>query len=91
MAIAGDLGATIDLAAAAMGVDDTSALFAESTGRFVCEVAAGDVDWLATELGEPVAIVGAVTAERTLAITLTSGVHTVAVDDLVAAFTGTAS
>jgi hypothetical protein len=38
-------------------------LFAEITGRFVCELAAADVDWLAAELGEPVHLLGVVTDE----------------------------
>ena len=85
MAIAGGLGATLDLGAAAAGVDDTTLLFAESTGRFVCEVAADDVAWLAEALGESVVVLGTVTAERPC---WRSAPATVPLDDLVAAFTG---
>jgi phosphoribosylformylglycinamidine synthase II len=43
--------------------DPTVSLFAESTGRFVCELDAADVDWLEAELGEPVVLLGVVTGE----------------------------
>jgi phosphoribosylformylglycinamidine synthase subunit PurSL len=51
-----------------VGVDVTSlphddavvALFSESTGRFVVELAPGDHDWLAEALGEPVLVLGTV-------------------------------
>jgi phosphoribosylformylglycinamidine synthase II len=58
MALGGGLG--IDVRALPH-TDPTVSLFAESTGRFVCELAAGDVDWLAAELGEPVLLLGVVT------------------------------
>ncbi|MFT3854142.1 MAG: phosphoribosylformylglycinamidine synthase subunit PurL [Ilumatobacteraceae bacterium] len=91
MAIAGDLGAALDLPAAGTGLDDTTLLFAESTGRFVCELAPDDVAWLSETLGEPVAVLGTVTAERTLTVTTSQGTRAVAVDHLVATFTGATS
>jgi phosphoribosylformylglycinamidine (FGAM) synthase-like enzyme len=57
MAIAGRLGLSIDTLP---GPDPVSALFSESSSRFVCEVAAGDVTWLAEQLGEPVTVLGTV-------------------------------
>jgi phosphoribosylformylglycinamidine synthase len=57
MAIAGRLGLSID---ALPGPDPVSALFSESSGRFVCELAADDVPWLAEQLGEPVTVLGTV-------------------------------
>jgi hypothetical protein len=88
MAIAGDLGATLDLVAADTGLDDTTVLFAESTGRFVCELAADDVAWLSEALDEPVTVLGSVTAERVLTFATATGVHHLPLDDAVAAFTG---
>ena len=58
MAIAGRLGLSIDTLP---GPDPVSALFSESSSRFVCEVAADDVAWLAEQLGEPVTVLGTVT------------------------------
>ncbi len=54
-----------------LGVDESSlphddvvvALFSESTGRFVVELAPGDHAWLARELGERVQVLGTVTTE----------------------------
>ena len=60
MAIAGRLGLSIDTLP---GPDPVSALFSESSARFVCEIAAGDVDWLVEQLGEPVTVLGTVSAE----------------------------
>ena len=57
MSIAGRLGLSIDTLP---GPDDVSALFSESSSRFVCEIAGTDVDWLADVLGEPVAVLGTV-------------------------------
>jgi phosphoribosylformylglycinamidine synthase len=57
MAIAGRLGLSIDTLP---GPDPVSALFSESSSRFVCEVAAGDVAWLTEQLGEPVTVLGTV-------------------------------
>jgi phosphoribosylformylglycinamidine synthase len=87
MAIAGDLGAQLDLTD--LDLDHTSALFSESTGRLVCEVAAADVAWLAEQLDEPVAVVGRVTEERTLVIVdRAAASRTVALDRLVRAWSG---
>ena len=80
MAIAGRLGLTIDTLP---GPDPVSALFAESTGRFVCEIAAGDADWLADQLGEPVTVLGSVTEAPTFSL---PGTPTVALAALVDAF-----
>jgi len=80
MAIAGRLGLTIDTLP---GPDPVSALFAESTGRFVCEVAAGDADWLADQLGEPVTVLGSVTEAPTFSL---PGTPTVGLAALVDAF-----
>ncbi|MGZ4761525.1 MAG: AIR synthase-related protein, partial [Ilumatobacteraceae bacterium] len=63
MAIAGRLGLSVD---ALPGPDPVSALFSESSGRFVCEIAATDADWLEEQLGEPVTVLGTVTAEPVL-------------------------
>jgi phosphoribosylformylglycinamidine synthase len=63
MVIGGRLGADV---ATLPGPDTVSALFAESLGRFVCEVAADDVPWLATLLDEQVVVLGTVTEEPTL-------------------------
>ena len=60
MSIAGRLGLAID---SMPGPDPVSALFSESVSRFVCEVAAGDVGWLADHVGEPVSILGTVIDE----------------------------
>ena len=85
MAIAGDLGAVIDLTG--IDLDDTSALFAESTGRLVCEVAEADVGWLRAELDEPVTVVGHVTEARACTIVDSwRRRHTVALDELIAAW-----
>jgi phosphoribosylformylglycinamidine synthase len=63
MSIAGRLGLSID---SMPGPDPVSALFSESSSRFVCEVAAGDVSWLADHVGEPVSILGTVIDEPML-------------------------
>jgi phosphoribosylformylglycinamidine synthase len=63
MAIAGGLGVDCPW----LGHDDlTVALFSESTGRFVCEIAPTDLEWLAAEIDEPVHLLGAVAAEPLL-------------------------
>ncbi|MCB9394315.1 MAG: phosphoribosylformylglycinamidine synthase subunit PurL [Acidimicrobiaceae bacterium] len=60
MAIGGRLGVRVDT----LPHDDVVvALFAESTGRFVCEIEPGDVEWLAEALDEPVHVLGMVTDE----------------------------
>jgi phosphoribosylformylglycinamidine synthase len=84
MAIAGRLGLSIDTLP---GPDPISALFSESSGRFVCEVAPGDTHWIAEQLGEPVATLGTVTAASTLDLPYATEIH---LDDLVAAFGGRA-
>ena len=48
MAIGGGLGIDVRLLPHS---DPTVSLFAESTGRFVCEVDPADVDWLAAAAG----------------------------------------
>lgn len=63
MAIGGRLGVRVDT----LPHDDAVvALFAESTGRFVCEIAPSDVEWLAEQLDEPVRVLGVVTDEPQL-------------------------
>jgi phosphoribosylformylglycinamidine synthase len=79
MAIAGRLGLVIDNLP---DTDVVSALFSESSSRFVCELAADDVAWLAELLGEDVVVLGTVTATPTVEIAGT----TLSLDDLVAAF-----
>ncbi|HEY4607970.1 MAG TPA: AIR synthase-related protein, partial [Ilumatobacteraceae bacterium] len=82
MAIAGRLGLSIsDLPAP----DAVSALFSESASRFVCEVAAADVEWLADQLGEPVAVLGMVVDEPTLTL---PGLSPISLDRLIDAFAG---
>ncbi len=80
MAIAGRLGLSVDTLP---GPDPVSALFSESSSRFVCEIAAGDVDWLVEHLGEPVTVLGTVTAEPMLIL---PGARPLALDALVTAF-----
>jgi phosphoribosylformylglycinamidine synthase II len=80
MAIAGRLGLSIDTLP---GPDPVSALFSESTSRFVCEIAPGDVDWLVEQLGEPVTLLGTVTDSPTVTLT---GVDAIPLADLVSAF-----
>jgi phosphoribosylformylglycinamidine synthase subunit PurSL len=80
MAIGGRLGLAID---ALPGPDPVSALFSESSSRFVCEVAADDVDWLSEQLGEPVTVLGTVT---TKAVVTLPGSSALALDALLNAF-----
>ena len=63
MSIAGRLGATIDTLPHA---DPVTSLFSESNGRFLCELAPGDVEWFLAGLGEPATVLGTVAAEATL-------------------------
>ncbi|MEY2552490.1 MAG: phosphoribosylformylglycinamidine synthase subunit PurSL, partial [Ilumatobacteraceae bacterium] len=65
MAIAGRLGLNIH---ALPEPDPVSALFSESSSRFVCEIAADDVDWLVEQLGEPVMVLGTVTVEASVVL-----------------------
>jgi phosphoribosylformylglycinamidine synthase len=82
MAIAGRLGLSVtDLP----GPDTVSALFSESTGRFVCEIAVGDVEWLAGQLGEPVTAVGTVVDEPTFTL---PGIASLPLQALIDAFSG---
>lgn len=60
MAIAGRLGVRIDTLPHA---DVATGLFAESTGRFLCEVPEADVAWFMDAVGEPALVVGQVTAD----------------------------
>jgi phosphoribosylformylglycinamidine synthase len=63
MAIGGGLGVDCPW----LGHDDLSvALFSESSGRFVCEIASTDLTWLADEIGEPVHLLGAVSEDPIL-------------------------
>ncbi len=80
MAIGGRLGLSVDTLP---GPDPISALFSESSSRFVCEVAVGDVEWLAEQLGEPVTVLGTVTASPVVAL---PGSSALALDSLVDAF-----
>jgi hypothetical protein len=59
-------------------------LFSESNGRFVCELAAADADEFAATLGEPVVVLGTVTAEPVLRLPGWS----LPVEQLLSAFTG---
>jgi phosphoribosylformylglycinamidine synthase len=81
MAIAGRLGVDV---VHLPGPDAVSALFAESSGRLLCEVSPDDIDWLASTLDEDVHVIGQVTAEAVLR--LPGGLH-VDLDSLVGAFT----
>jgi len=80
MAIAGRLGLSID---ALPGPDTVSALFSESSSRFVCELALDDVAWLAEILDEPVTVLGSVIEEATFTL---PGNPPILLDQLVAAF-----
>ncbi len=80
MAVAGRLGLSIYTLPAP---DPVSALFSESSSRFVCEIAAGDVAWLSEQLGEPVTLLGTVTAEPFVTL---PGEPTIALDALITAF-----
>jgi phosphoribosylformylglycinamidine synthase subunit PurSL len=79
MAIGGRLGVEVPHLPHA---DHTVALFAESLGRFVCEIAPADVEWLSHELGEAVHVLGTVVT----APMLTIGPCTVTLADAAHAF-----
>lgn len=82
MCIAGRLGIEVER----MPVDDlVTALFAESCGRLVVEIAPPDLDAFANVLGEGVVVLGTVTAREVLAI---PGVAPLPVEALVDAFGG---
>jgi phosphoribosylformylglycinamidine synthase len=80
MAIAGRLGLSIDTLP---GPDSVSALFSESSSRFVCELALDDVAWLAEVLDEPVTVLGSVIEAATVTL---PGNPPISLDHLVAAF-----
>jgi phosphoribosylformylglycinamidine synthase subunit PurSL len=80
MAIAGRLGLTIDTLP---GPDPVSALFSESSSRFVCELASEDVEWLAEQLAEPVTMLGTVAESPFFAL---PGATPIPLDTLVLAF-----
>jgi phosphoribosylformylglycinamidine synthase len=80
MAIAGRLGLSIDTLP---GPDPVSALFSESSSRFVCEVAEADVSWLVEQLGEPVTVVGTITDDPALTL---PGTAPISLEELVTAF-----
>ena len=65
MCMSGNLGADIGTLPVA---DVATALFAESTGRFVCEVAPDDLAWFLHGLGEPAVVLGEVTDAAALQI-----------------------
>jgi phosphoribosylformylglycinamidine synthase len=65
MCMSGNLGARIDTLP---HPDLTTALFSESTGRFVCEVRPDDLPWFLDGLGEPAVVLGDVTAGKALQI-----------------------
>lgn len=84
MCLGGSLGAVID----ELGhPDPVVGLFAESTGRFVCEVAPGDLDGFRAQV-QPVTVLGTVTTEPTLRL---PGTRAVSVDELRAAWRGSPS
>ena len=80
MAIAGRLGLQID---SLPGPDPVSALFSESSSRFVCEIDSSDVAWLSELLDEPVIALGTVTVEPMVSL---PGAPAIALESLVAAF-----
>ncbi len=81
MCIASQLGVSID---ALPHTDTTTALFSESAGRFVVEVAASDVDAFTAIVG-PTHVLGTVTSQPRLTI---DGVFELEVAELTAAFAG---
>jgi phosphoribosylformylglycinamidine synthase len=83
MCLGAGLGATLDDLGHA---DPVTALFSESASRFVCEVAPDDLDAFTTAVGEPVVVLGRVTAEPVLTL---AGIATLDVDSLDAAWSGT--
>jgi phosphoribosylformylglycinamidine synthase len=80
MAIAGRLGLAIDTLP---GPDHVSALFSETSSRFLCELAPSDAAWLVEQLGEPVTVLGTVTDASALAL---PGAAPIPLDALVDAF-----
>ena len=99
MAIAGGLGARLELAAVPRAADDDAVAaqardlamaFGETPGRFVCEVRPADADRFAALMeGVPWAWIGAVASEAVLTIVPSRGApQSVAVDRLAAAWRG---
>jgi phosphoribosylformylglycinamidine (FGAM) synthase-like enzyme len=80
MAIAGRLGLSIDTLPSP---DSVSALFSESSSRFVCELARDEVAWLAEIVDEPVTVLGRVIETATFTL---PGNPPISLDQLVAAF-----
>jgi phosphoribosylformylglycinamidine synthase len=80
MAIAGRLGATLTSLPHAAA---TAALFSETNGRFVCEVAPSDLEWFVQTVPDT-SVIGKVTADDTFTVPGWS----VPLVDLVAAFKG---
>jgi len=101
MAIAGGLGARLELAAVPFDAGDDALeapardlalAFGETPGRFVCEVRTADIDRFATLVeGVPWAWIGTVTTEAVLSVVPSNAVpQSVAVDRLAAAWRGVA-
>jgi phosphoribosylformylglycinamidine synthase len=95
MAIGGGLGATLDLAAVPVDLSATTMpehrglviAFAETPGRFICEVKAADAAAFEKLMGDTRwGWVGGVTAEPVLAIATAQGPERIAVADLSAAW-----
>jgi phosphoribosylformylglycinamidine synthase len=84
MCIAGRFGANVDHLP---HPDRTVALFSESVGRFVCEVAPADLAWFVDHMEGDAIVLGEVTATRVLTLPDVS----LRVDELVTAFKGAAS
>ena len=82
MVIAGRLGLSLTVDG-----DPVIRLFSESTGRFLVEVAAGDVEAFSTTVAGSV-VLGTVTADPVLQISVGSDVITLPVADLVQAWAG---
>ena len=80
MAIGGRLGLSIDTLP---GPDPVSALFSESSSRFVCEIEPGSLQWMSETLGESVTVLGTVITDPALRL---PSVDPIALDVLVAAF-----
>jgi len=82
MCIGGRLGATID---ALPHADVPAALFGESIGRLLVEVAPSDIDTFVAQMAGDAIVLGHVSDTAHLSF---DGIGTVPIDDLVAAFTG---
>lgn len=82
MCIGGRVGASLDT----LPHDGlVTALFSESTGRFICEVNPDDVEWFLSGLNEPAVIIGQVIRDAELRI---AGVATIPLKALQTAFQG---